>query len=379
MLGARLHLACFVTLLYADLCCPANAQQPAPAGQIQQQVKTGDAAFSHGDYALARQSFEKAWQLAQRLPPKVHVRYQILKRLTATSVASGQFAGAQRYLLRAIEWRESNLGPKNPKIIDDLLLSINLDLRTKDFDSALATAQRIQAMHTTAYTADSLPVADDLLRIGQIHMAEGKSQEALHVLSEANNLGMKLAGPLDPGLLPVLDQSGAAIRAIEGGPGTGAESLYRQALMIRETLYGEDSTELISTLEWLADAYNAGGEYDRAEPLYERMLSLWERLVGKDHPMVALKLDKLAAFYSKVGKPEKAREALERSSIIRARFLAVGLAHQAEGAASDGHRDEARALYTRALVALGPPSAVNEDLVAPIQKALADIQKPAPQ
>ncbi|MFZ0589512.1 MAG: tetratricopeptide repeat protein [Bryobacteraceae bacterium] len=114
-------------------------------------------------------------------------------------------------------------------------------------------------------------------------------------------------------------------RAIEG---IGSESFYRQALMIRETIYGEDSTELISTLEWLADTYGSGGEFDHAEPVYERMLSLWEKLAGKDNPMVAVKLDKLAAFYSKEGKPEKAREALERSVAIRARFLAVGLAHQ---------------------------------------------------
>ncbi|MGA8593770.1 MAG: tetratricopeptide repeat protein [Bryobacteraceae bacterium] len=266
------------------------------------------------------------------------------------------------------------MGPKDPKILDDLLLSINLDLRTKDFNQALATAQRVQAMHTATYTADSLPVADDFLRIGQIYRAEGKLQEAIHALITAYNLRMKLAGPLDPGLLPILDGFNEAARAIEG---IGSESFYRQALMIRETIYGEDSTELISTLEWLADTYDSGGEFDHAEPVYERMLSLWETLVGKDNPMVAVKLDKLAAFYSKEGKPEKARAALERSVAIRARFLAVGLAHQAADAIIEGHREQARALYARALAALGPVSSANGDLIGQIRKLLTDIQKPA--
>ncbi|MFZ0589513.1 MAG: tetratricopeptide repeat protein [Bryobacteraceae bacterium] len=168
-------------------------------------MKDGDSAFAHGDYGVARQSFQKAWQIAQGLPANAPIRYDILKRLAATSVASGQFAEAERYLESAVEWRESNLGPKDPKILDDLLLSINLELRTKDFNQALATAQRVQAMHTAVYTADSLPVADDFLRIGQIYRAEGKLQEAIHALITAYNLRMKLAGPLDPGLLPILD------------------------------------------------------------------------------------------------------------------------------------------------------------------------------
>jgi tetratricopeptide (TPR) repeat protein len=279
VLGTRLLSLPFAVLLCAGFCWTARAE-PAGADPVQQPL-----AFAHGDYGIARQSFAKAWQIAQGLPANAPIRYEILKRPAATSVASGQFAEAERYLQSAVEWRESTVDPKeDPKILDDLLLSIILDLRTNDFDRALTTAQRVQAVHTATYTADSLPVADDFLRIGQIYRAEGKLQEAVHALSTAYNLRMKLAGSLDPGLLPILDELNESFRAIEGGPGTGSESLYRQALMIRETLYGDYSTELISTLEWLAGTYDAGGEYDHAEPVYERMLSLWERLVGKDHP-----------------------------------------------------------------------------------------------
>ena len=69
----------------------------------------------------------------------------------------GKFADAQRYLQQAIELRQSDL---------DLLLSVDLDLRLKAFDRALATAQRVHDMHIAAYGSESLPVADDLVRIG---------------------------------------------------------------------------------------------------------------------------------------------------------------------------------------------------------------------
>ena len=364
-------------LLGLAFCLRASAQQPSTADAVQQALKDGDSAFAHGSYDIAHQSFLRASQAAESSPDNSPIRYEILKRLTATSVALGQFSQARAYLQSAVKWRESTVGPKDPKILDDLLLSISLDLRTKDFDQALATAQRVQAMHIAAYTADSLPVADDLLRIGEIHLAEGKSQEAVHSLYAAYQLRMKLAGSLDPGLLPILDTLNEAFRKTAGGYGTGTESLYRQALQIRETIYGEDSPEIISALEMLADTYVAGGEYNAAEPLYKRVVSLWEKLVGPDHPMVAVKLDKLADFYFKEGKPQEAKETLARSVEIRARFLALGLAQQAADSMTEGHREQAQVLCNRALVALGPEDSANEDLIKQIRKTLTDIQKPA--
>jgi hypothetical protein len=47
-----------------------------------------------------------------------------------------------------------------------LLLSVNLDMRLKQYDRALATAQRVQAVHVATYTAQSIAVAGDLLRMG---------------------------------------------------------------------------------------------------------------------------------------------------------------------------------------------------------------------
>jgi hypothetical protein len=93
--------------------------------------------------------------------------------------------------------------------------------------------------------------------------------------------------------------------------------------------------------------------------------------------MVAVALDKLVVFYAKAGEPAKAREALARSVAIRARFLAVGLSHQAVDEISQDHQEQAKALYHRALVALGPSNPANEELITEIKKALADLQAPA--
>jgi tetratricopeptide (TPR) repeat protein len=352
MYGASLHPVRLAVLLFAIFPSLGRAQ-PAAVAAVQPLLNEGNRAFAQGDYPGARQSFEKVLQFARELPADSPIRYDALKLLTATAAATGQFTEAERYLQQAVEWRESIIGPNDAKLAGDLLLSVRLDLRAKEFDRALAAAQRVQAMHTTADTAESLPVADDLLLIGQIYLAEKKPDEALRSLIAAQRVRTNLAGPLDPGLLPVLDSLSEAFRAIGGASVT--EPAYRQALAIRQTLYGETGAELISTIEGLADAYFSEGMFSAAEPFYQRLLALWESQVGKDHPMIAVTLDKLVVFYTKAGEPEKARGALARSVAIRARFLAVGLSHQAADAVSENHRQQAQALYDRALAALEPP------------------------
>jgi tetratricopeptide (TPR) repeat protein len=372
MFGTAVFSANLAVLCLVGCCSSAGAQEVTVAATFQALLKEGDSAFANGEYATAGRSFEKALQIALQSPPDSPIRYEVLKRLTSSSAASGQFTDAQRYVRQAIEWRETTIGPNDPKIEDDLKLSVTLDMRTQEFDRALATARRIQAMHVKTYSSESIPAADDLLRIGQIYLAERKPQEAVHSLAEAAQVRTKLLGFLDPGLLPVLDRLNEAFVAI-GGVGAN-RGVLRQALVIRETLYGENSTEILSTLEGLADACSAGGQSIAAEPLYLRLLSLWENLVGKDHPMVAITLDKLVVFYAKEGALEKAREALTRSVAIRARFLAVGLSHQAADEIAEEHLARAKALYNRALAALGPPGPANEELVSQIKKALGDLQ-----
>ena len=197
-----------------------------------------------------------AQQVSRPLPPQKPPdngnRYDMLKQQVSSSVAARQFADAQRYLQQAIELRPSS---------NDLVLSVNLDMRMKEYDRALATAQRVQTMHVATYTSESIPVADDLLRIGQIYLAQGKPVEAMRPLLDAEGIRNRLDGSLDPGLLPVLDRLGEASTAIAGPAGAFAghanERFYRQALTIREILYGENSSELISTVEGLANVYSA--------------------------------------------------------------------------------------------------------------------------
>jgi tetratricopeptide (TPR) repeat protein len=344
------------------------------APTIPQLVKEGDAFYLKGDYDAARTSFTRAWDLAQHTQKDDPARYDVLKRLTSVHAAAGEFADADMWLQQAITWRENILGPKDHRIADDLLISVGLCRGMKDFDRALVILRRIQGLHVEAYTLDSTMVADDFSRMGSIYAEQKNLDNAINAIDAAMAIRTKLAGPVDPSLIPDLDRLGeyhTLMRSYDR-----AEEAFRHALVIRETLYGKIHPDLISTVDGLAYALFGQQKFDQADPVYQRLIGLWETSVGKDHAMVAVALDKLAVFYAAQKKYPEARETLTRSSAIRARFLAMGISQQATLAYSEEQPEQVKAFYRRGLAVLDPPNPINDDLRKQFESMLKAMDAP---
>src|SRR5258707_14287092 len=107
-----------------------------PAKAIAGLIKDGNAAYLKADYEAARQAFVSAWELAQKTPKDDPLRYDVLKRITSVRAPAGEFADADNWLQQAITWRENAFGQRDPKIPDDLLVSVGLCRGMKDFDRA---------------------------------------------------------------------------------------------------------------------------------------------------------------------------------------------------------------------------------------------------
>jgi tetratricopeptide (TPR) repeat protein len=353
----------------------AAAQETAlaPAPDIPSLLRAGDASYLKADYEAARQSFQKAWELAQQTPPDNPARYDILKRLTSTRAAAGEFADADQFLQMAIHWRESTLGPDDPKIADDMLLEVSLCRSMKDYPRALAVLNKVLVAHTRTSDYYSKVVADDYSRMAQIHMDEKELDAAVSALNLALNIRTKLAGPLDPTLVPDLDRLGQVYitqRAYEN-----AEWAFQRALVIRESIYGKMNADLIASVDGLAYALFGQKKYAEAEPLYQRLITLWVGSVGEDHPMVASALDKVAMFYQDQGKYEQANAASERAHAIRAASLASGLAQDSTRRYEQKDMATARALMERAVKVLDPPNPMYDRTRETYVKALRAMGK----
>jgi tetratricopeptide (TPR) repeat protein len=354
----------------------AAAQDPPrdPAADIPPLVKAASESYMRGDYEAALQSYTKAWELAQQTPPANPVRYDVLKRLTSVRAAAGEFADADNYLQMAINWRETVLGPSDPKIADDLLVSVGLCRGMKNYDRAQLILGRVMGLHRVAFGPDSSAVADDYSRMAQIFMEQKNVQSAIGSLNTALEIRTKAGGALDPALVPDLDRlAGAYItqRAYDQ-----AEEVYRHALVIRETLLGKEDADLIATVDGLAYACFGQKKYDVAEPIYHRLIALWIKSLGEDHPMIAMALDKVSVFYSDQKKYDQAKEAEERANAIRAHFLATGLSGAATEQIEEGNKEAALSLYRRALVVMDPPNPIYDTLRSQIEEIVKNQEQP---
>jgi tetratricopeptide (TPR) repeat protein len=95
-----------------------------------------------------------------------------------------------------------------------------------------------------------------------------------------------------------------------------AESLYQQALKIRERELGPDDLKVATTLNNLAVLYLDRGRYLEAESLCSRSLAIVEKAWGRDHPKVARRLSNLADIYAVQNKYEAAAALYERALAI---------------------------------------------------------------
>jgi len=363
----------FPILLLAFLSA-SLAQDEKPAPTIASLVQAGQAGYMRGDYEAARQSFLQAWDLAQQTPREDPVRYDVLKRLASARAAASEWADADNFLQLAISWREQNLGADDPKIPDDVLLSVGFARALKDYDRALWTMKRVQTLHARSAGFDSIVMADDFSRIAQIQAEMKKPEDAVISLQTALRIRTNLLGPLDPSLVFDLDRLGGlhiAARAYDK-----AEETYRHALVIRETLFGKMHADLISTVDGLGYALFGQKKYDEAEPVYQRLLALWIASVNTEkHPMVAIALDKIAVFYAAQKKWDQAREATTRANAIRAYLLADGLSGEASQRIDEGKLDEALPVYERALKILDPPNEIYDQQRQDLDNMRKELEK----
>jgi tetratricopeptide (TPR) repeat protein len=374
-------------LLMAAAFCPAQdvkpPQEDKPAPSIPDLEKTAQGLYMHGDYEGARQSLAQAWDLAQQLLREDPVRYDVLKRLATVRAAVGEYADAEEFLQRAISWREQNLGPDDPKIPDDVLLSVSYARSLKEYDRALWTMRRVIRLHadpkikagaSPEEAMITIPVADDYSRIAQIQMELKKPEEAIGPLNIALEIRIKLLGPLDPSLVYDLDRlAGIQITLRQYDK---AEETYRHALVVRETLYGKVHGDLLGTLDGLAYSLFGQKKYDEAEPVYQRLLALWITSMGTDkHAMVAIALDKMAVFYGEQKKWEQARAAETRANAIRAYLLAEGLSVEASQRIDEGVMAESLPIYKRAIKILDPPNQVYDEQRATLENMRKEVEK----
>ena len=144
-----------------------------------------------------------------------------------------------------------------------------------------------------------------------------------------------------------------------------AESLYRQALVIREQTQEPTHPELAHTQCNLAQCYFVQGNYALAQPLVQRALATREQVLGLEHPQVAESLTLLATILSVQGNYTQAEQFFQKSSEMYKRMLGPENPQVASNLNSWAQHYSAQGNYTQAETLLQRALAIRERILGP--------------
>ncbi len=96
-----------------------------------------------------------------------------------------------------------------------------------------------------------------------------------------------------------------------------AETIYKRALLLRESRLGPDHPDIASPLNSLALLYYSKEDYANAELLYSRVLTILKKNLNPDNSEIAQSLNNLAAIYYIKEYYDKAEGLLQESLRIR--------------------------------------------------------------
>ena len=95
--------------------------------------------------------------------------------------------------------------------------------------------------------------------------------------------------------------------------GASLSSLQQVFLCARVSQFGPDHPEVAATLNGLASAHGALGDYGTKKGLLERALKIKEQHFGTDHPEVAGTLHNLGNAHVALGDPPTPKDLMERA------------------------------------------------------------------
>ena len=89
------------------------------------------------------------------------------------------------------------------------------------------------------------------------------------------------------------------------GKYTVAEDMFRQALVLREKVFGSKQQLTLDTMNNLANVLDSQGKYADAEEIHRQTLKLYTEVLGAEHPLTIDSIGNLANTLDSQGKPRR--------------------------------------------------------------------------
>jgi eukaryotic-like serine/threonine-protein kinase len=266
--------------------------------------------------------------------------------------------------------QEAQTLDNDPKVQAELYQNLgSIYQKLGKFDQADSLLRRALEERKKLFGADSTEVAESLVALGLLRSDQARLEEAQQLIHQGLDM--------DERHLP-RDHPSVIKATLALGKVLGQRGSYDQAIQVlgaavqRQSVSGQPTAELASSLSALADTQCSAGHYDVCDPLYQRVLEMHRQLYGPRHPLVADDLASLGAVQTDLGYYDKAEQFYRQALDITESYYgkehpktAARLTGLGEALGYEKKYDEADAALQQAL-------AVQEHVYGPIHPAVAE-------
>ncbi len=289
----------------------------------------------------------------------------------------GKYAEAAAEYREALSQTRQAVGPEHPRLAKSYTGIGNVLLTQGRFEDALVEYRKAQSLWDANLDANHPEQAHGHNNVGIALSQLDRYSEAHAEFRAALAIRIEALGPEHPSVAESHDNLGIALRLLKRYDEALAE--HRKALAIDTARLEPGHVNLAYSHNNIATVLQELGQYEQARVEYRTALEIWSETLGPRHPQVAYILLGLAKVELAC---ERASEALEHAE----RALAIRQEHEQDPhdlaltrfavarALWATHRDpkRARALAGRAREAVTDPEHPDPDLVAEIDRALAE-------
>lgn len=315
-----------------------SADQMKQVRKIESILADASAACEKGDIESARKMADEAMTTARALLGPTHYlsisatgarrlygRYAEVTDEQRATLAQGDearraawaaykasdFAKAEQKAKLAVELREKVVGTQYDELIDSDALRIQAMAQTEGgrTEHAEKTFVRLMEVLERSFGKSHPKTADALTRRGWLRITQGRMQDAMDDLRRALGIHEITDGEtLDAAR--AMDHLGTAL-AFNNDP-EGAVGRKIRAMMIRETLAGEESPDTAESYSNLAWLYHRIGMTAPVTPLRLKALAVFEKHLGLEHTYTFTEISNLARTHEELGEYSEAIKLYEK-------------------------------------------------------------------
>lgn len=285
----------------------ADAAAACEKGDVDLSIKLADEAMAPARKLLGPTHFLSVSATNAR---RLYGRYADVKAEQRTTLAQGDaarreawaaykasdFDKAEKKAKLAVELREKVFSTQFDELVDFDALRIQAMAQSEGgrLNQADITFERLLAVVERSFGKVHPMTADVMTRRGWLRISQGRTKDALDDLRQALSIHEMTDGETLEAAR-AMDHLGTAL-AFNNDP-EGAVGRKVRALMIRETLAGEDSPETAESYSNLAWLYHRVGMTAPVTPLRLKALAVFEKHLGLDHSYTFTEVSNLARTY----------------------------------------------------------------------------------